>query len=64
MGDKPLIHYELRQFGGDFDLCQVNGTGMMIRCDAIVHNPDIVERIAREFDAQIIRENSHGTLPA
>jgi hypothetical protein len=64
MGDKPLIHYELREFEGDYDLCQVNGTGMVIRLDATIRNPDILERIAKAFNAQIVREGARGTLPA
>ena len=59
-----LIHYELREFDGDFDLCRVNESGILIAIDAEVHNRDILERIAEVFEAAIIPEGSQGTLPA
>jgi hypothetical protein len=61
---KALIHYELREFDGDHDLCRVNSSGIVIAIDAEIHNREILERVAAAFDAQIIPEGVRGTLPA
>ena len=58
MPDNTRIHYELREFHGDYDLCQVSPDGLCLRIDAEIHNRDIVERLARAFDAQIIEQQA------
>lgn len=63
MGE-PLIHYELREFCGDYDLCRVTDSGTVVSVAAEVHDRDILERIAEVFEAAIVPEGSQGTLPA
>lgn len=54
MASEPLIHYELREWHGDFDLCRVTPDGKCLGIDAEIHNRDIVDRIAKAFDATVI----------
>lgn len=58
------IHYELREFHGDYDLCRVNADGTVLGISAEVHDRDIVDRIAEVFNAEIVPEFVQGTLPA
>ena len=48
------IHYELREFHGDYDLCRVTADGMCLGIDAEIHNREIVDQIAETFQAQIV----------
>ena len=58
------IHYELREFHGDYDLVRLNQERKILGIAAEIHDQDIVDRIAEALDAPIIREGSTGTLPA
>jgi hypothetical protein len=55
MTAEPLVHYELREFHGDFDLCRVTGDGLVLGIAAEVHDREILDRIAEAFQAKIIR---------
>jgi len=64
MATLPQIHYELRPFRSDYDLCEVNQAGTVVRRVAEIYDSETAERIAEALGATILSEPERAALPA
>jgi len=55
------LHYELREFRGDWDLCIVRGK-LVIRRAGVIYDRETADRISEDLDAPMIAEHAQGTL--